>query len=62
MTITPMNTILAAVDFSEVSRNAAIYACNLAAAKDWRVKLIHTYQMPINFMMDVPIANSGRRS
>lgn len=49
-----MNKIIAPVDFSEVSLNAASYAANLAASLNKNLLLMHVVQLPVVYG-DVPM-------
>lgn len=49
-----MNKIIAPIDFSEVSLNAALYAANLAAALNKELLLLHIVQLPVVYG-DVPM-------
>lgn len=42
-----MKTILVPTDFSEASRNASIYACELAKALQYNILLYHAYHVPV---------------
>ena len=49
-----MKTILLATDFSNVARNAANYAADMATACNANLLLLHVYQMPLLFLQ-VPL-------
>ncbi len=49
-----MRLIITATDFSDVAKNAAHYACKLAADMDARVVLLHSFSFPVMFS-DVPM-------
>ena len=50
-----MNTILVPVDFSPASRNASIYAAELAKLFNSRLLLFHAYMLPTP-ISEVPYA------
>jgi nucleotide-binding universal stress UspA family protein len=49
-----MPLLIAATDFSDVAKNATRYACNLAAAQQAEVMIIHSFMMPVVFS-DIPM-------
>ncbi len=49
-----MNTILVPTDFSEVARNASIYATEFAKALNSRILLYHAYHLPVVPTADAP--------
>jgi nucleotide-binding universal stress UspA family protein len=50
-----MKTIIAAVDFSDASVNAAAYAADMALAIDARLLLFHVYAVPVTYT-EIPVA------
>lgn len=49
-----MKTILVPTDFSDASRNAAVYAAEFAKIMECKVILFHTYFVPIVISSDIP--------
>lgn len=49
-----MKTILVATDFSDTSRNASLYAIELAKAADCKIILCHSYHTPIS-STEIPV-------
>ena len=49
-----MSLIIAATDFSEASKNAVKYACDLALSQNADVLVMHSYSFPVIFS-DLPI-------
>ena len=45
-----MKTILLATNFSPAAFNAAIYAVDMAIAYNANLLLLHTYQLPVNYI------------
>lgn len=56
-----MKKIIAPVDFSAVSKNAALYAANMAAYLNIPLVLMHVTELPISYaeVPSVPIPDSG---
>lgn len=50
-----MKTIIVATDFSQVARNAAFYAADMAKALGKQVVLLHVYTLPVS-PAEVPLA------
>lgn len=53
-----MSSIITATDFSDIANNAAHYACNIAAALNKSVTIVHSYQIPVAFSENpIPVAS-----
>lgn len=52
-----MPSIITATDFSEVSLNAAHYACGIASAQNAEVVVLHSFVIPVMFS-DIPMPTS----
>lgn len=42
-----MNTIITATDFTDIANNAVYYACDMAAAHQYKLIVLHSYNIPL---------------